>query len=122
MLKNKALIFVYNANSGPENSLIGSIHKVLSPKTYECRLCELTYGILTENRKWKSFRKHSDIEMIFLHKDEYQKQFKSKFEKLYSLPVVLYQDNYELGLIISREEINDIENVEELIDTIKARL
>lgn len=120
MQKNKALIFVYNANAGVNNSLLDSVHKILSPKTYECRLCELTFGIVSENRKWKKFRKESDIEMIFFHKDEYKRKFKSKFEKLYDLPVILYQDNYDLSLMIGKDELNQIEDVDTLIHKIKS--
>lgn len=122
MQKNKALIFVYNANSGVNNSLLDSVHKILSPKTYECNLCELTFGAISENRKWKTFRKQSDIEMVFLHKNEYQRKFKSKFEKLYDLPVILYQDNYDLSLLMGKDELNQIEDVETLIDKIKSRI
>ncbi|MBZ9627958.1 GTPase [Psychroflexus sp. CAK57W] len=122
MQKNKALIFVYNANSGVHNSLLDSVHKILSPKTYECNLCELTFGAISENRKWKAFRKKSDIEMVFLHKKEYQRKFKSKFEKLYDLPVILYQDNYDLSLLMGKDELNQIEKVETLIEKIKSRI
>jgi hypothetical protein len=122
MPNNKALIFVYNANSGAKHTLLDSLHKVFSPKTYECNLCELTYGVISENRKWKAFRKNSDIEMTFLHKDEYQKKFKSKFEKLYDLPAVMYQDNYELSLLVGKDEINEITDVDVLIEKIKSRL
>ncbi len=122
MIKNKALIFVYNASSGVNNSLLDSVQKLLKPESYECKLCELTFGVISENKKWKAFRKQSDMEMIFLHKEEYQKKFKSKFEQLYDLPVVLYQDNYDLSLVIGKEELNQIEEVEILIEKIKARV
>jgi hypothetical protein len=122
MQKNKALIFVYNANPGAGNAFLDSIQKVFSPKTYDCRLCQLTYGVIAENRTWKAFRKKSDVEMIFLHKDEYQKSFKSKFESLYELPVVLYQDNYDLSLMVSKDEFDQIDDVEELIYKIESRL
>lgn len=122
MQKNKALIFVYNANSGFKNALLESAHKVLSPKTYNCKLCKLTFGVISENRKWKAFREQSDIEMIFLHKDEYQNKFKSKFENLQELPVILYQDNYDLSTLIGKDELNQIEDIDTLIDSIKSRL
>jgi hypothetical protein len=122
VIKNKALIFVYNASSGVNNSLLDSVQKLLKPESYECKLCELTFGVISENKKWKAFRKQSDMEMIFLHKEEYQKKFKSKFEQLYDLPVVLYQDNYDLSLVIGKEELNQIEEVEILIEKIKARV
>lgn len=122
MEKNKALFFVYNANSGLNNALLDSAHKLLSPKTYDCKLCQLTYGLWTENKKWKAFREQSPVEMIFLHKDEYTKTFKSKFESLYDLPVILYQDNYDLSLIMSKDELNEIEEVDTLISKIESRL
>ena len=122
MQKNKALIFVYNAKSGLGNAILDSAHKVISPKTYDCRLCQLTYGVISENKKWKAFREQSDVEMIFLHKDEYRRKFKSKFQALSELPVVLYQDNYDLNVLISKEELNQIEEVDTLISKIQSRI
>lgn len=120
--QNKALIFVYNAESGKRNALLDSAHKLLNPQTYSCRLCDLTYGLFSEKTTWKKFRKNTDIETIFLHKDEYQKNFKSKFEALYQLPVILYQDNYDLSLLMSSTELNQIETVDILIDKIQSRI
>lgn len=122
MQKNKALIFVYNSNSGFGNALLDSAHKVVSPKTYKCKLCKLTFGVISENKKWKAFRATMDMEMIFLHKNKYQEKFKSKFQKLHDLPVVLLQDNYDLSVLIGNKEFNQIEDVEVLIEKIKERL
>ena len=38
------LIFVYRANSGPTSLALDFIHKIVSPKTYSCNLCNVTYG------------------------------------------------------------------------------
>lgn len=122
MEKNKALFLVYNANSGFDNALLDSAHKIFSPKTYDCRLCQLTFGVISENKKWKKFRQQSPIEMIFLHKDEYQEKFRSKFEKLYDLPVILHQDNYDLSVLMAKDELNQIEDIDTLIEKIKSRL
>ncbi|WP_127844370.1 GTPase [Psychroflexus aestuariivivens] len=121
-LKNKRLIFVYNADSGVKNSLLDSAHKFLKPETYECSLCQLTYGLFSENKKWKSFRKKSEIEFEFLHKDEYEKNFKSKFEALQPLPVILFQDNYDLDVFVSAEELNKMNDVSELIEKLQRRI
>jgi len=43
-MKIDRLIFVYNAESGTMNSAIDFAHKMLSPETYECNLCRITYG------------------------------------------------------------------------------
>jgi len=49
------LIFVYNANSGAINALLDSAHKIISPQTYDCKLCELTYGVFKEDEEWLRF-------------------------------------------------------------------
>jgi len=53
---SRKLIFVYNANSGKLNSLLGSAHKLFSPKTYSCNLCALTHYLFHENTQWELFR------------------------------------------------------------------
>ena len=37
------IVFIYNAKSGTVNSLIDWAHKIVSPDTYECSLCSMTY-------------------------------------------------------------------------------
>ena len=64
------LIFVYNADSGLGNAMLDSMHKIVSPQTYDCQLCALTFGVFTEKEQWKNFRETSEISMEFLHKDE----------------------------------------------------
>ena len=63
------LIFVYNADSGLMNTLMDIGHKAISPQTYECSLCGLTFGVLKEHKQWKQFRSESSIDMKFLHRD-----------------------------------------------------
>ncbi|MFN2262000.1 MAG: GTPase, partial [Psychroflexus sp.] len=96
--------------------------KFLKPETYECNLCQLTHGIFGESRKWKKFRKNSEIDFKFLHKDEYRKSFKSKFEALENLPVVLLQDNYDLSVFVSAKEINQMSSLSELIAVLEKRM
>lgn len=121
-LKNKRLIFVYNADSGLKHSLLDSIHKFLKPETYECRLCQLTYGFFGEKRTWKAFKRKVEIKMDFLHKDEYEKNFRSKFETLQVLPVVLLQDNYDLSVFVSAKELNAMTDISEFIAVLNKRL
>ncbi len=115
------LLFIYNANSGKVNASLDVLHKVLSPATYNCNLCRVTYGVLEENATWKTFRKSSDLNMEFLHKDEFQKQFKSKFGHKFSFPVVLAATTNGLEIFISPAEIDAVETPEKLIELVKER-
>jgi hypothetical protein len=75
------LLFIYNANSGKLNALFGVGHKLISPSTYKCNLCALTFDTFSENNIWKSFREESEIAMEFFHIDEFEKEFpEEKFE------------------------------------------
>lgn len=115
------LIFVYNANSGKVNAILDSLHKIASPETYDCNLCAITFGKISEDKTWKAFRESSEIEMEFFHRDEFLKQFKSKWLPKYNFPVILSEANGELQLFISAEELNALKEVSELIDEIKKR-
>lgn len=115
------LIFVYNANSGKVNAILDSLHKIASPETNDCSLCAITFGKFSENKTWKAFRENSEIDMEFYHRDEFMKQFKSKWLPKYDFPVILSEENGELKLFISSEELNDLKEVSKLIDLIKKR-
>ncbi len=113
------LLFIYNADSGKLNAVFDSIHKILSPKTYRCSLCELTHGVFSENRTWKNFRDESAIAMEFLHRDEFQKKYASKFGSKYTFPLVLLVNKDELEVFVSTEELSRLKNADELIKRIK---
>lgn len=115
------LLFIYNAGSGTVNSSLDVLHKVFSPSTYTCNLCRITHGILKENETWKAFRKSGKDPMEFLHIDEFQKQYKSKFGHKFTFPIVLAATANGLEVFISSEEINAIERSEELIRLITER-
>ncbi len=115
------LLFIYNANSGKMNGYIDAVHKIVSPKTYACNLCDITYGVFTENKAWKKFRTSSKISMEFLHLDEFKKQYASKFGSKYTFPIVLLENKGELELFIATEELNGLKNAEELIQLIVER-
>ncbi|MDP5100229.1 MAG: GTPase, partial [Nonlabens sp.] len=88
------LIFVYNANAGKINSLLDSAHKLISPGTYDCKLCELTYGVFKEDVDWIRFREsvkttNPNLQLEFLHKDEFEKQYWSKWLPKYDFPIIL---------------------------------
>ncbi|MGB5385429.1 MAG: GTPase [Eudoraea sp.] len=115
------LIFVYNANSGLRNSLLDGAHKALSPQTYQCNLCDLTFGVINEKKAWKRFREEEVRSMEFLHKDEFNKQYASKFGYKFEFPIVLVAVNNELQVFVSTKELNELENTDALIDLIKNR-
>lgn len=116
------LIFVYNANSGKANALFDVYHKIASPKTYQCNLCKLTHGVFTERKIWSRFKKNLDVDMQFLHADEFKKEYKSKFGYKFNFPIVLIKENADLQIFISDKELNELKTLGELMQLVKERL
>ncbi len=109
MNANKKLIFVYNANSGKWNSYMDIMHKILSPQTYECNLCAITYDTFSINKDWAAFKEKIPVEMSFLHKDEWEEQYNRKDE----LPAIFLKEKEEVSVWIDPQTMNKI-NLEEL--------
>ena len=110
------LIFVYNADSGLVNTLMDIGHKAISPNTYECKLCDLTFGVFKEHKQWKEFRESSDTEMEFLHRDEFEQKYtRQEFE----YPVVLQQEDNDLRVAITQSQLNQIQTLDKLIEKVK---
>lgn len=113
------IIFIYNAKSGVANSIMDVGHKILSPSTYNCNLCSLTFGVLTENAKWKKFRNSSDYKMEFFHKDE----FEITFNSIKSYPTILQMDeNQNMSEIIDSQMLNEVTSIEELIKLLESHI
>lgn len=69
------LVFVYNADSGPLNALLDFGHKLVSPSTYPCSLCALTYGPFGMKREWRAFTQELGLPLEFLHADELRTRY-----------------------------------------------
>ena len=112
------LIFVYNANSGLKNLAIDIAHKLFSPKTYACNLCALTFNTFSENTIWKDFRNRTNLDISFLHTDE----FKTKHPNpSFEYPIILSNNSTTLEVFLSKDEINALSSVEELILNIESK-
>lgn len=109
---NRKLIFVYNANSGLINGLIDFAHKNISPETYECNLCAITYGNLGMKNEWKNFIKGLDYKVEFLHKDELKKNYPEIANN--ELPAVFVQYENEVRILIDSKSMNNSRSIEDL--------
>ncbi len=117
----KKLIFIYNADSGLGNALLDGAHKILNPSTYSCSLCKLTHGPLRERDVWKKYRVSNETPMIFLHKDEFEKEYASKFGYAFTYPIVLGEASLGLEVVVRTEELNELPDAGTLIDLLNSR-
>lgn len=113
------LIFVYNATSGALQALLDTVHKMVSPDTYPCELCELTHGVFKEKEEWSRFRQSLEIPALFVHKDEFLKQYRSKWLPKYDFPIVLIEVNGSLEIAIAKEAFERLKTSEDLIKAVQ---
>lgn len=111
-----SILFIYNAKSRKLNALFDVGHKLFSPNTYKCNLCALTFDTFTENETWKAFRENSNINMRFLHIDEFEKKFPNQ---TFKYPIILLKKNGGLQEFLFPKEINQLKNIDELIAVIE---
>jgi hypothetical protein len=118
--KPQQLIFVYNADSNLFSLVTDFVHKIISPKTYQCNLCKITFGSLGVKSKWRSYIQSLQTPVKFLHKDEFVHQY----PKLASadLPAVYKVEADKIKLIITSEEINSINSIDDLIALVDSKL
>jgi hypothetical protein len=116
------IIFVYNANEDYFSQITDYLHKVFRPETYACNLCSLTHSNFGMKKEFKHFIE--TIESLeFLHKDEFYRKFTDyKNEKLPAIYVRGLNDNNKLAVLVSRDEINQINDLDELTRLIKTRI
>ncbi|MEI6757331.1 MAG: GTPase [Chlorobium sp.] len=113
------LIFVYNSDSNPISSLIDLGHKIISPGTYDCSLCKLTYGPFTEIEAWKEFRSTLGVPVEFLHRDEFEKKYTPRF----TYPVILrHHGESNIEIMLSKQEIDALPTLDALIEIVKKKL
>lgn len=117
------LIFVYNADSGIFNTLSDIAHKLFSPDTYQCNLCNLTHGYFQAREEWVTFLDDMDADIEFLHRDEFVKQYSSNQNiKDVALPAIFIKDNDDIKLWIDKNIINEMSSTDDLMETIRAAL
>ena len=106
-----SLLFIYNADADLFSKVTDFAHKIISPKTYDCALCSLTYGNLGIKNEWAQFIKTLPAEIYFLHKDEFLKQYP---QQQLAFPVILKKEKDTLNIFLSADDINACKNLKEL--------
>ena len=112
------LIFIYNAKSGLVNEFLDFAHKIVSPSTYNCNLCALSYGNFTMKKKWSDYISSLPVRSTFTYKDKVSEYGYNNIE----LPSIIFRNGSISKVIISSEEINKLKKIYQLINILSDRL
>ncbi|GHA55370.1 hypothetical protein [Pontibacter akesuensis] len=104
------LVFVYNAETGFFNKLTDFAHKIISPKTYACSLCALTYGKLTMRQEWAAYLQALPLEVSFVYKNEWKF---APIRNTYPL-IALQTGENRVEVLLEAQELNHIKSLTQL--------
>jgi hypothetical protein len=113
------LLFVYNADTGLFSTVTDYAHKILSPTTYPCNLCAITYGNMGMNKQWKKFIADLTVPVEFLHRDEFLKHYELQDTEL---PAAFLKRGDAITTLITHSEINACSSVEDLMTLVTQRV
>jgi hypothetical protein len=117
-MKNQ-LLFVYNADSGAANMLMDYGKKYITPNKYDCQLCMVSYGAFGMKKDWKKFVNSLPYISIFLHRDEFEKNYPDKTIKYPSVQLV---EESGFTTILDAEDFESIKDLHTLIRVVKQKL
>ncbi|HCK22322.1 MAG TPA: hypothetical protein DHW15_09195 [Bacteroidetes bacterium] len=118
-MSQRKLIFIYNAKGGMLHAALDTLHKVLSPSTYPCELCAITYGWTSMHPDWKKWIDQLTLPAVFLHKDELHG---TGISSNMPLPAVLYHDGWEYSVLISAVDWKKIPDVQALVKALENKM
>lgn len=119
-MTRQRLIFVYNASAGLAAGLLDSVHKIVSPATYSCSLCAVTYGLTRMNPRWRAWLKALPMETVFHHRPDFRAAFPAAAG--WPLPLVAIERDGSLSPLLGAAEVDACNDVDTLIRTLEARL
>jgi hypothetical protein len=110
-MSSSKIVFVYNAEAGLLNGMMDSLHKTVSPETYECALCSITHGMFSMDKTWRAYLKSLPFESVFYHRKDFGEAFPTvSFE----LPVILLQRGEKLTELVSAKHMKKAADVNAL--------
>jgi hypothetical protein len=119
-MTTRTLIFIYNANGGIFSALADAAHKLVSPATYPCSLCAITYGAVSMRGEWKTYLKRLSHETRFYHRDDFARDWPAE---AVTLPAILEQTGGgTLTTVMSKEDLDTVQSVAQLVAMLEDRL
>ncbi len=110
--RKDGLIFVYNAKSGTLNAAIDYFHKIVSPETYNCNLCILTYDNFGKKKEWKAFLKNLEAPIQFLYADDMKSL---RIDKSIKLPILMTEGS---KVLIDSKKMNSFDSIDKLMEEV----
>lgn len=119
--KATTLIFVYRADRGFFNTISHTMHRVFSPHTYECRLCQITSSAVGLLRPWKGFLDSRPEAKAFYHRKEFEAAYPDINAEL---PIILETTSADPKpeVLLNKNDIESCRDLDDLIEKLEQAL
>ncbi|MEI7511987.1 MAG: hypothetical protein WCK01_00825 [Candidatus Uhrbacteria bacterium] len=109
---SQRLVLVYNADAGIPAACMDAYKRVMNDPT-TCRLYRLTHGYFFERRAWSDFLARIPQLSVYAHRE---------YSGLRGAPCVMREQDGEVTVILTSEQIDQCKDVLHLIKTIEGSL
>lgn len=116
----RRLVIVYNANAGLLAGVMDSVHKIVSPSTYPCQLCAVTYDLTSMKREWRVFLDGLGMEALFHHRPDFRTAFPQAAD--WPLPLIAVEEGGILTPLVSAADFGAIADIPSLIRAVQERI
>ena len=106
---NATLLIVYNADEGLFAALGDAVHKAVSPDTYPCSLCAITYGAVRMRPEWRRYLKSLPYEVRFHHRPDFHRAHPSLAQL--SLPAILLDEGSGPRVLLDAATLQRVSDV-----------
>jgi hypothetical protein len=110
------LLIVYNAEEGVFAALGDALHKALSPATYACSLCAVSYGAVRMRPEWRQHLAALPYATRFFHRPDFRRSYPSL--AALPLPAILLDDSAGPRVILDAATLSALPDVTALIQAL----
>lgn len=107
------LLIVYNADEGVLAAIGDALHKAVSPATYPCSLCAVTYGALRMRPEWRAYLKALPYDIRFHHRPDFRRSYPELADL--PLPAILLDEGGGPWVVLDAAALAVIGDVGEMI-------
>lgn len=114
------LLIVYNAGEGVAAALLDAVHKAVSPATYPCSLCAVSYGATRMRPAWRAYLRSLPFAVRFHHRPDFRRAYPAL--AALPLPAILLDSGDGPRLLVDAATLARIIDVPALIASLDAAL
>jgi hypothetical protein len=114
------LLIVYNAGEGLFAALGDAVHKAVSPATYPCSLCAVSYGAVRMRPEWRAHLRALPYATRFYHRPDFRRAYPTM--AALPLPAILLEDEAGPRVVLGAATLNTLPDVEGLIRALDGAL